>query len=165
MGVFSASLPYEIFSRLSLLGGIEILCPIFRYPSLYFSKVHVSGLDLPSQKIFDDIFLLEIAFTKLNARWSALWPNVFQRVGATQFERYQMIEFASLRRSRVIFRVRDMVPSVRSGFLARACCVVADALRSKRWITQDRCGQGWINRARRAIGIGDWEAVFRSRGT
>ena len=75
---------------------VEELGPIGRNTSLRVDQIHSACSHLHRQKIFDRILLLKKSLRECNVRRPALRPYVVQRVGPTELQRDQMVQFADL---------------------------------------------------------------------
>ena len=81
---------------------VEELGPIGRNTSLRVDQVHSACSHLHRQEILNRILLLKKPLRECNVRRPALGPYVVQRVGPTEFQRDQVVQFADLTLARVI---------------------------------------------------------------
>jgi len=83
-------------------GLLEELGPIGRDAPLRVDQVHSACSHLHRQEILNRILLLKKPLRECNVRRPALGPYVVQRVGPTEFQRDQVVQFADLTLARVI---------------------------------------------------------------
>ena len=69
---------------------------------LRVDQIHSAFFHLHRQEILNRIFLLEKPLRECHVRRPALRPYIVQRVGPTEFQRDQVVQFADLTLARVI---------------------------------------------------------------